>query len=152
MSRLPWLPVRRKTACFIWRQQCQLRRKSSSVILVYYINRHCNNMWKNLIVNNEQRKQKDSCFVGVISVKTISWVNDYCGTTILMDWLEQSLEQILLLGQAAGCSRVLKWARFVFRFGVAILPHAQYGPYYSGRRRRVIKWAPFVLLFFFSSF
>ena len=37
---------------------------------------------------------------------------------------------VQLLGLAAGGSRVLKWARFVFRFGVAILPHAQYGPYY----------------------
>ena len=39
-------------------------------------------------------------------------------------------DNLFLLGLAAGGSRVLKWARFVFRFGVAILPHARYGPYY----------------------
>ena len=40
---------------------------------------------------------------------------------------------------SAGGSRVLKWTRFVFLFGVAILPHAQQVPYYV---------IPFLSLFF----
>ena len=45
-----------------------------------------------------------------------------------------SCEGFFLIGLAAGGSRVFKWTRFcvcvVFFFGVEILPHAQYGPYY----------------------
>ena len=43
---------------------------------------------------------------------------------------DQYIEGSIISLVAAGGNRVLKWARFVFSFGVGILPHAQYGPYY----------------------